>query len=170
MALAMSASAIHAQASADPGQTLSALQGSLKDELATTEMFISVFYGVVDWLRGELRYANTGHPHAFVIGSDGQVQRLAALDPPLGMVDRPPGGAARPWSRGKDLLLLFTDGVSDARNRADVRLGEQAVLDTVCSNRARPTSEIVERVFATLRQHTGDVPPRDDQTLVVLRS
>jgi len=170
MALTMSASAIHAQSSSDPGQTLAALQASLRDELATTEMFISVFYGVVDRARGELRYANTGHPHAFVIGGDGEVQRLPALDPPLGMVDQPPSGAARKWEKGKDLLVLFTDGISDARNRADDRLGEDAVLDTIREHRARPVGEIVERVFARLAAHAADVASRDDLTLVVLRS
>jgi phosphoserine phosphatase RsbU/P len=170
MALAMSASAIHAQSTMDPAETLAALQTSLRDELATTEMFISAFYGVVDRRNGELRYANTGHPHAFVIGADGAIQRLPALDPPLGMVTSAPHGSSRPWAANRDLLLLFTDGVSDARNRAGTRLGEQAVLDTVTAHRAEPTTEIVERVFSMLSQHMGDVPPRDDLTLVVLRS
>jgi len=170
MALAMSASAIHAQTSTDPAATLAALQSSLRDELATTEMFISAFYGVVDRHRGELRYANTGHPHAFLITSDGAVERLPALDPPLGMVAAAMHGATRPWTATHDLLLLFTDGVSDARNRADTRLGEQPVLDIVTAHRTRPAAEIVDRVFEMLTQHMGDVPARDDLTLVVLRS
>jgi sigma-B regulation protein RsbU (phosphoserine phosphatase) len=86
------------------------------------------------------------------------------------MVDQPPHSAARPWACGRDLLVLFTDGISDARNRADLRLGEEPVLETVRANRDRPVAEIVERVFATLAAHTGDVPPRDDLTLVITRS
>jgi serine phosphatase RsbU (regulator of sigma subunit) len=66
--------------------------------------------------------------------------------------------------------VLFTDGISDARDRADLRLGEQAVLDTVRANRDRPVADIIERVFGTLRAHTGEVPPRDDLTLIILRS
>ncbi len=170
MALAMSATAIHAQSSTNPGKTLRALQGSLREELGTTEMFITVFYGVVDRARGELRYANTGHPHAFVIGGGGEVQRLPALDPPLGMVDAAPQGASRPWARGSDLLVLFTDGISDARNRSNERLGEEAVLDTILAHRTLPSADIVARVFSMLAQHIGDVPARDDLTLVVLRS
>jgi sigma-B regulation protein RsbU (phosphoserine phosphatase) len=170
MALAMSATAIHAQASANPSKTLTALQASLRDELSTTEMFITVFYAVVDRGRGELRYANTGHPHAFVIDRDGKIERLAALDPPLGMVDAAPHGAVRPWLVGSDLLVLFTDGICDARNRADERLGEPAVLDWVRTHRARPAAEIVDYVFSMLALHIGDVPARDDLTLVVLRS
>ncbi len=170
MALAMSASAIHAQATMDPGAMLGAVLSSLREELASTEMFIAVFYGVVDRLRGELHYANAGHPHAFVISADGRVQRLPALDPPLGMVDGSPTSAVREWASGSDVLLVFTDGISDARNGADERLGERAVLDTVVQHRTRPVTEIVERVFETLAQHTGGLPPRDDLTLVVLRS
>jgi sigma-B regulation protein RsbU (phosphoserine phosphatase) len=170
MALAMSASAIHAQGTGDPGAMLRALLGSLQEELQSTEMFISAFYGVVDCGRGELRYANTGHPHAFVIGRDGTATRLPALDPPLGMVDHPPRAAAREWRRGEDLLVLFTDGISDARDRRGRRLGESPVLETVVALRDRPPEEIVDRVFDVLALHTGDTPRRDDLTLVVLRT
>jgi phosphoserine phosphatase RsbU/P len=168
MALAMSASAIHAQTTADPGETLNALLASLRDELATTEMFISTFYAVVDPARSMLRYANTGHPHAFVIGASGGVERLPALDPPLGMVEGSPNTGSRPWNPD-DLLLLFTDGISEARNRQDDRLGESAVLDIVLRHRAAPPAQILEAVFEALNQHIGDTPRRDDLTLVLVR-
>jgi sigma-B regulation protein RsbU (phosphoserine phosphatase) len=149
---------------------LGSLLASLREELQTTEMFISCFYGVVDRGRGELRYANTGHPHAFVVTPDGEVTRLPALDPPLGMVEEPPMAMTRPWRTGEDLLLLFTDGISDARDRRGVRLGEQVVLDTVVANRGREPARIVDLVFEALALHTGDTPRRDDLTLVVVRS
>jgi sigma-B regulation protein RsbU (phosphoserine phosphatase) len=168
MALAMSASAIHAQTTADPGETLNALLASLRDELATTEMFISTFYAVIDPERKQLRYANTGHPHAFVIASDGRVERLPALDPPLGMVETAPNTGGRGWSAG-DLLLLFTDGISEARNRQDDRLGERAVLDIVLEHRTSTPDRILEAVFEALNQHIGDTPRRDDLTLVLVR-
>ena len=170
MALAMSASAIHAQTTIDAAETLAALLASLRDELESTEMFITVFYGVIDPAAGVLRYANTGHPHAFVISEDGKVSRLPALDPPLGMTTGRPDGAARAWKRGSDLLLLFTDGVSDARNDAGVRLGEQPVLDIVARNRAEPTATILERVFEALSAHVGESPRPDDLALVIVRN
>ncbi len=170
MALAMSAAAIHAQTTSDPGETLQALLDSLRDELTTTEMFITAFYGVIDKKAGVLRYANTGHPHAFVVTSDGEVERLHALDPPLGMVDEPPRAASRAWVPGKDLLLLFTDGVSDARNRADARLGEQRVLEMVTTYRDEAPAAIMQRLLDALDLHVGDIPRRDDLTLVIARS
>ncbi len=170
MALAMSASAIHAQTTIDAAETLAALLASLRDELESTEMFITVFYGVIDPTVGVLRYANTGHPHAFVITADGTVSRLPALDPPLGMTTGRPDGASRPWRRGSDLLLLFTDGVSDAQNDAGVRLGEQPVLDIVLQHRTEPTAMILDRVFEALSAHVGESPRPDDLALVIVRN
>ena len=65
MALVMSAAGIHATASVTPDETLTALLESLSTELTTTEMYFSVFYGVLDPLAGRLSYANAGHPYAF---------------------------------------------------------------------------------------------------------
>lgn len=170
MALVMSASSIHAQSTADPADVLDKLLGTLRDELESTEMFISLFYAVLDPVRGRLRYANAGHPHAFVVGADGSAERLGALDPPLGMSADRPSARERSWSPNRDLLLLFTDGVSDARSRQDVRLGEQRVIDLVRSLRTDPPATVLERVFAAVAAHAGDAPRRDDLTLVVARS
>ena len=170
MALAMSASAIHAQNIVNPGQMLGALLHTLREELETTEMFISLFYGVIDPEKGTLTYANTGHPHAFVVSEEGTVTRLAAVNPPLGMVDETPSTASLSWVKKKDLLVLFTDGVSDARNGSDQRLGEERVLELIRENRDNPTKIVVDRVFKMLEVHTRSLPSRDDLTLVVARS
>ncbi len=170
MALAMSASAIHAQNFVSPGETLGALLKSLREELESTEMFISMFYGVADPEQGKLTYANTGHPHAFVISEEGTVTRLAAGNPPLGMVEDVPATASLSWVKQKDLLVLFTDGISDARNTRDERLGEERVLDLIKENRENSTQIIVDRVFKMLEVHTRTVPRRDDLTLVIMRS
>ena len=170
MALMMSASAIHAQTTADPGETLHALLTSVRDELSTTEMFISAFYAVVDRVQGELHYANTGHPHAFIVGPDGRCERLPAKDPPLGMADEHPSTSQRRWVAGDDLLVLFTDGMSDARNREGQRLGEERILETIAAHRNEPPGDILDRVLDLVASHSGDTPRRDDQTLVLLRS
>src|SRR6266550_1165291 len=170
MALAMSAAAIHAQAAADPGQMLSLLLGTLREELATTEMFISMFFGVIEKKTSTLRYSNTGHPHAFIFGAKGKPRRLVAHGPPLGMSDDAPGVAAESWKKGEDLLVLFTDGVIDARSPSGDRLGESKVLDVISKNRLHAPDEILQSVFDMLDSHTGGAPSDDDLTLLVLRS
>jgi len=170
MALTMSASAIHAQTTADPGETLHALFSTVRDELATTEMFISAFYGVIDRTRGEMLYANTGHPHAFVVGADGNCERLKANAPPLGMAVEHPATTRRSWDADNDLLVLFTDGLSDARSRTGQRLGEEALLETIRRYRGESPDEILARLIELVEEHSGGTPRRDDQTIVLLRS
>ncbi|CAN5344164.1 hypothetical protein BH09GEM1_BH09GEM1_03990 [soil metagenome] len=170
MALTMSASAIHAQGTDDPAEMLHRLYSSLKEELNTTEMFVSALYAVVDRTAGVLRYGNMGHPHAFVVSAHGSVERLMAGGPPLGMLDEAPISESRPWDVNGDVLLLFTDGIVDARNREGTRLDEKPVLDCVREYRAESPSVISEHVFRLLDEYTGDVPRLDDLTLVVLKS
>ena len=170
MALTMSAAAIHAQATADPGAMLRALFASVGGELSTTEMYLSAFYGVVDRSAGALSYANAGHPHAFVLGADGPPERLAAMDPPIGMVPIAARTARRSWNPESDLLVLFTDGVSDARGPDGERLGEARVLEIIERHRTLPPEQILDRVFQELARHTGEGLRRDDLTLVLLRS
>jgi sigma-B regulation protein RsbU (phosphoserine phosphatase) len=170
MALAMSASAIHAQSARDPGDMLSMLLGSLREELSSTEMYISIFFGVIDHSAGRLRYANTGHPHAFIIDAEGKTERLHADSPPLGLTDETPAAESVPWQKGKNLLVLFTDGIVDARNAAGIRIGEAVVLETIVANRSEPPAKIVESVFDLLHEHSGETPSPDDLTLLVLRT
>jgi sigma-B regulation protein RsbU (phosphoserine phosphatase) len=169
MALAMSAAAIHAQSTLDPGAMLHALLDSLREELSSTEMFITAFYGVVDTDAGTLSYANAGHPHAFVLRHDGTVDRLLALDPPLGMVDDAPSRHTVPWGKD-DVLVLFTDGVSDARDHDGNRLGEERVLHALTQCRDRPPVEMLDQAFTLINDYIADAPLRDDLTLLVVHS
>jgi sigma-B regulation protein RsbU (phosphoserine phosphatase) len=169
MALAMSAAAIHSQATSDPGIVLHSLMWTLRDELTLTEMFISGFYGVVDPQSSQLVFANTGHPHAFHLPVGEDFVRLAASNPPIGMDDRRPATVTRHWTPKQDLLVLFTDGVSDARNVAGERLGEDRILETIREHRAREPREILERVMAVIDEHTARAPRRDDLTVVLAR-
>ncbi|HXT15553.1 MAG TPA: GAF domain-containing SpoIIE family protein phosphatase [Gemmatimonadaceae bacterium] len=170
MALAMSAAAIHSQTTSDPGEMLHQLMTTLRDELTLTEMFISGFYAVVDPQNQLLRYANTGHPHAFLLADGKDFERLAASDPPIGMDERLPVTGERKWQSKRDLLVLFTDGISDARNAAGERLGEEKVLDLIRQYRDYTPREIVDRVMASLDVHTRGAPVRDDLTIVLVRT
>lgn len=177
MALAMSATAIHVQAVIDPGVALEAVRRSLADELESTEMSITLFYGVIDEASGALRYANAGHPHAFVLRPDGAVVRLPAQVPPLGFGEAPLNGSVIAWSAG-DRLLLFTDGVPDARNALGERLGEAPVLHAAASVSSPPphdtnaaaslSARTMQAIYDTVRTFAGDTPFLDDLAVVVV--
>ncbi len=170
MALTMSAAAIHSQTKGEPGAMLHALMSTLREELAMTEMFISAFYAVVDPINCELRFANTGHPHAFLLPDGGDFERLEASSPPLGMDERAPETDRRSWKPKRDMLVLFTDGVSDAESPSGQRLGEEPVLAMIQANRNRSPKEILDRVMDLLDAFTAGQSRSDDLTLVLLRA
>ncbi|MYA34154.1 MAG: SpoIIE family protein phosphatase [Gemmatimonadales bacterium] len=111
MARTLSAAVLATGVEAEPAAVLDAMHGQLRAALDATEMYMTLFYGVIDPERGELRYANAGHPYAYLLGPDG-VRRLTALDPPVGVA------AVRSFRQtrlpsGGETLLAFTDGLAE---------------------------------------------------------
>lgn len=170
MAHAISAAALLAQSVESPEDALARLLELVGDELARAEMFMSIVYGVVDARRSVFRYANAGHPHAFIVpAGGGRPRRLRATAPPLGLAeDREIGGATVPWSVGQDLLCLFTDGLIEARDAEGRRYGEPRLLGVVGRHHAASAAGIVAEVFRDLDTFaSGEVA--DDRTLLLLR-
>ena len=170
MANAISAATVVAQAAPTPQEALHRLLGVMGDELARTEMFISLFYAVVDSDQGVLSWANAGHPYAFLMPVDGSApRRLRATAPPFGLAPGGViGGSRCPWRCREDLLCLFTDGLTESRSPSGEPYGEQRLLETVRRHEARPASDIVDAVFTDVAEFSGRVA-QDDRTLVLLR-
>jgi len=171
MALAMAASGIHAAAAESPTDALQRLELSLIPELGRTEMFLQLFYAVIDPREHRLTFANAGHPQAFVVDAvTGAATRLEATRPPLGVAPKAGEDHVRPWRPKQDILCLFTDGIVDAAGESGpTRFGEERVLAHVRSLRDRPVREILEAIYADLAAFTGGGRPSDDRTLVLLK-
>jgi sigma-B regulation protein RsbU (phosphoserine phosphatase) len=170
MALTMSAMAIHAQKGESPARTVKALLETIATELEDTEMFLALCYAVIDPKKKIITWVNAGQPHAFVMAPDGTLDRLGATDAPLGLASKPPSEATRAWTPGKDTLVLFTDGVPDARDINEGMLGEAKVLQVLSARRAETPERIVDGVFALLEGHMGGMAAPDDQAVLILRT
>ncbi len=169
MALVMSAAEIYAEQGTAPATVLEYLNRAIGDELQSTEMYLSLCYCVLTPGRPEIAYSNAGHPSAFIIGSDGGARRLFATDPPMGIGPTPYGEQTVRWSPGEDLLLLFTDGLSDRLAGVRRSSGEEQILRTVAANRTRAPGEILDALFEMSREAVPSIPA-DDRTAVILRT
>jgi sigma-B regulation protein RsbU (phosphoserine phosphatase) len=169
MALCLSAASIYALESPHPAEVLRKLDDALSGELETTEMFVSLCYVVIDPDAQELRYSNAGHPHAWVFRPNGDSERLVATDPPMGFTGPESYGEQRvPWRSG-DLLVLFTDGLSDTLATPEPGSGEAAVVDAVRGVLDLDPTHIVEVLFNLSNAGTPYVPA-DDRTALALRT
>jgi sigma-B regulation protein RsbU (phosphoserine phosphatase) len=168
MAHSMSAATIYAAEFTNPSKVLRHVDDALRDELESTEMYLTLFYGVIDPEAGTLTWSNAGHPHAFLLSSGGEAVRLAATDPPVGIAGPDAYGHREiAWDPKGDLITLFTDGLSDALAASGPSDGESRVLARIAEVRDRPPAEIVEALFAEVRSLRSTVPP-DDRTALVL--
>lgn len=169
MTLTMSAAGIYAREAESPAAVLRKLDDALSDELANTEMFITVFYGVIDAAAGVLTYANAGHPHAFALREDGSTQRLTATDPPVGFAGSDSyDEEIVAWDGDKDLLLLFTDGLADTLATTGLKNGEAQVVEAAVQSRFRSPREIIDALFA-LSSDAERSALADDRTALVVR-
>lgn len=167
MALVMSASGIHAGSYNTPDEVLVSMLESLGAELASTEMFLSVFYGVIDPKGGKLTYASAGHPYAFRIPRSGEPERLPVTAPPLGLST--PDSITRnqvAWDAENDLLCLFTDGLIEQGSGG--AFTEERLLSELARRRALPLEEVVNAIFA--EADASETRAMDDRTILVMRA
>ena len=123
----------------------------------------------IDRRAGELRYANAGHPHAFVVRRRRQRGAAARARPAARHGRRRAAHAtARPWQPRQRPAVLFTDGISDARDRAGARLGEErGARRVVARPRAASPTRSSSACSTSLRRAHRRRRARDDLTLVV---
>lgn len=142
-----------------------AAKGSLTRTLQ--EGFITAV--VVEFASNRIRLANNGHPPPLLLSREGTVQELSVLlpTPPLGLGDLAPQTAhvdEYDFVEG-DTLLLYTDGVTEARNRA----GEfYALHDRLAAWTSLPLDDLLAALEADLRDHVG-ARLADDVVVVAIR-
>lgn len=129
--------------------------------------FISFFYCRIDTALGTLTYSNAGHYLPMLVRADGSVTRLRAGGTVLGVFpDAVYEQAHEPIVAG-DRLVLFTDGVIEARNAIDEEFGEDRLLAALVANRACSAPALEARLSAEVAAFTGGLL-QDDATLIVV--
>ena len=129
--------------------------------------FISFFYGVLDSAARTFTYSNAGHNPPILVRVDSNVERLARGGPAMGRLfkDVPHEQDVAQLDSG-DRIVLFTDGVSEAR-RGEDEFGDDRLIELLIAHRHLGARELQARIIDELRQFTnGDF--NDDVTLVVI--
>jgi len=140
-------------------------------ESTLTSRFVSMFYGELE-RHGTFIYVNCGHPPPYFLAADGTERPLEEGGTVLGPI------ADSTYERGfvtmspGDLLVLYTDGVTETRGRGEVgweEYGVERLLAVVKGNRDRPSEAIIEAIFEDLDRFGNGRPAADDRTVVVVR-
>lgn len=145
---------------------------SANDEIVSQnpqELFITVFYGLLNIRTGDFRYVNAGHLPPVHVSGSGIVRLTCSRGMALGVMDGLSFREDRMTLAEGDTLVLYTDGVSEAMNETDQEFTDQRVLDSVGRHAAKPVGEILEGLVADVAGFVGGAPQSDDLTCIVLR-
>jgi serine phosphatase RsbU (regulator of sigma subunit) len=171
--MALSRTLIRTYASTYPTRPDFTLRAANERILSDTgaDLFVTVFYGILDPATGALTYCNAGHYPPYLLSpQDGKaVQALPGRGMALGVVSNTAWGYSTVQLAPGALLLLYTDGVVDAQSPEQERFGNEQMLDSVRSSFGRSARDVQEELITRLQQFMGNEPQFDDITLMAIR-
>jgi len=132
--------------------------------------FVTAVYGVLDVSRRVFTYANAGHDPPLWIRPRHKVRGLSEGGLILGSFPEATYQEGRVELKGGDLLVFYTDGVTDAGMPERESFGPARLLAAVEKRRALPAARIVEEVLAEIEEYAGESAWADDRTMVVLKA
>jgi len=138
-------------------------------ELSRAEMFVTVFYGVVDPQERRLRYARAGHDLPLLIrggrveplGGDGIVLGFPGIDD-LNLTEE------EILLQAGDRLALYSDGVTDARSADGAAFGKERLVKLLSTSAELPADKMCDTMFERLAAFQGGVEAYDDETMLVM--
>ena len=151
-----------------PEQVLRAANQRVLTE-TSSELFVTVFYAILDPETGVLTYCNAGHNPPFLYSANGDdIKYLTRTSLPVGIM------AETSWEQGTvqmqpgDLLVMYTDGVTEAENSFAAFFGEARLQAVTLANFGRSVDIIESKVVTAVLDFVGDAPQFDDITLMIL--
>lgn len=139
-------------------------------EESPSNMFVTVFYGVLDTRSGAFEYSNGGHNSPYLISSDGKVQPLADIG---GMLL----GALKDMEYVSNVIMLkpgeslffYTDGVTEAFNKDNEEFQESRLEQILDNKNSLNTNDLVHHVFENVQAFANGVEQSDDITCLALK-
>ena len=170
MALSRTVFRVLAQADIPPAQLLEKVNNQLKSD-STSNLFVTLFYGILSPNTGELHYCNAGHnPPIFVpLDKTQESVLMMATGPAAGIFPNVSYEDDMITLNPGDVLVMYTDGVTEAIDHGEEEFGEERLLDSITQNTHRSAQEINELITSTVKSFTQERPPDDDATIVILK-
>ena len=156
----------------DPGDLATMMEkvNRLVYEASSSNRYATFFFAVYDPRSCELRYVNAGHNAPLLVkGGTGQVQRLEASGPVVGLLPEVSYEAGAIVLEEADLLIAYTDGISEAMTVEDEEWGEERMLAAACADPERSAAEVLRCVFHAADEFTAGAEQHDDMTLLLLK-
>lgn len=138
-------------------------------QTTAAEKFATLFFGILDCETHTLSYVNAGHNYPILFSHGGEQRLLKTGGIPLGMLeDYDYEEEVVQFNQG-DILLMYSDGISEAFNRDKEQFGDDRVIAIVQNLRDQSAQIILDGVLEAVRTHSAGIPQLDDLTVVVVK-
>jgi sigma-B regulation protein RsbU (phosphoserine phosphatase) len=132
--------------------------------------FITAFHGILDASNGLLAYSNAGHNPPLLINVDLETRFIEYGEQPLGMFPETRYHQHHLRLRAGDVLVLYTDGVTEASNPEGVEFGRERLAEAVKQNYERPARELIASLEMAVLEWTANAGATDDVTFFVIKA
>jgi serine phosphatase RsbU (regulator of sigma subunit) len=162
--------AIHAQADTHDSlqKTIGAVNRYLVESIPPNR-FVTLFYAELDPKSGSLAFLNAGHNPPLIVHAGGTMEQLASGGLPLGIMANADFREGRTRIYPGDVLVIYSDGVSEATNPNGEEFGPTRLYETVARNLENSAAGIRDRIEAALTKFCQGTPAADDITLVIVK-
>jgi DNA-binding NarL/FixJ family response regulator len=152
-----------------PAMMLNAVNERLNAD-TRSGMFVTAFYAVLDPKLNRLIYVNAGHNPPILISSNKgkPLDLLGPTGPALGIFERTSWQQKMVKFSPHDVLLMYTDGITEARNAQDDYFGDQRLLSVLRNKKDRTAREIQQAVLSAVKRFEGGARREDDIALIVI--
>jgi sigma-B regulation protein RsbU (phosphoserine phosphatase) len=137
----------------------------IADAHGDTNMFATIFLGLLDPADGTLIYVNAGHEYPLVVNSGGICASLKQSGPAVGVIPDAKFSVEEVQLQHGDLFFAFTDGAPDALNPAGISFGSERLLSLL--NNKTSAETLLAYISEQLNDHIGQTEQFDDITLLV---
>ena len=162
--------AVHAQADIHNSlvKTISAVNRYLVESIPPNR-FVTLFYAELDPEKGSLSFLNAGHNPPLIVHAGGTMEQLAAGGLPLGIMPNADFREGRTRLHPGDVLVIYSDGVTEAVNPKGEEFGPTRLYEVVARNIDSSAAGIRDRIEAALTKFCQGTPAADDITLVIVK-
>ncbi len=162
--------AVHAQAETHDSlvKTIGAVNRYLVESIPPNR-FVTLFYAELDPQKGTLAFLNAGHNPPLIVHAGGTMEQLAAGGLPLGIMANADFREGRTRLHPGDVLVIYSDGVTEAVNPKGEEFGPTRLYEVVARNMDSSAAGIRDRIEAELTKFCQGTPAADDITLVIVK-
>lgn len=152
----------------EPGEILAKMNRMLVEE-NTEAMFVTLFFGCLNLETGTLSYSSGGHEEVFLLPKGGQPEQLEHLGPAIGLFEGATFESRSRQIETGDLILLATDGVTEAFDPAQAVFGFDRLTEILKDNDAGDAEGLVKRILVAVDEFADGAQRSDDTTCLALR-